>query len=136
MEELEGLLPVDVVELADVLDSVGFVVKAHGGADLAGEGLGAGVNEQVLLQGVVVPESLEADGTLGAAVKARWHGGAPHLAGRDEVGDLRSEGEIPGTGNNATEPTSPRPSGNRARRRQERILGRERGGTRVRSATL
>ena len=51
MEELERLLPVHVVQLADVLDRVGLVVEAHGGADLAGVGLGAGVDEQVLQQG-------------------------------------------------------------------------------------
>ena len=59
MEELEGLLPVDVVELADVLDGVGLVVEPHGGADLAGVGLGPRVDEEVLLQRVVVPEGLQ-----------------------------------------------------------------------------
>ena len=48
VEELERLLPVHVVQLADVLDRVGLVVEAHGGADLAGVGLGPGVDEQVL----------------------------------------------------------------------------------------
>ena len=48
MEELERLLPVHVVQLADVLDRVGLVVEAHGGADLAGVGFGARVDQQVL----------------------------------------------------------------------------------------
>ena len=64
VEELEGLLPVDVVELADVLDGVGLVVEPHGGADLAGVGLGPRVDEEVLLQRVVVPEGLQGEGGI------------------------------------------------------------------------
>ena len=72
MEELEGLLPVDVVELADVLDGVGLVVEPHGGADLAGVGLGPRVDEEVLLQRVVVPEGLQ--GGIGSHVTSALRG--------------------------------------------------------------
>ena len=151
MEELERLLPVHVVELADVLDGVGLVVEAHGGADLAGVGLGARVDEEVLLQRVVVPERLEADGALGAPVEARPHveaarAGLDQAAGRYEL-DLKMMGGRNGetatwqqhlvthdiwsprrTATRTTKSETPRATTAALERRgqQDRVLGRER----------
>ena len=114
VEELERLLPVHVVELADVLDGVGLVVEAHGGADLAGVGLGARVDEEVLLQRVVVAEGLEADGALGAPVEPRPHveaarAGLDQAAGRYELDLKMMGGRKWGNCNLATTPGHSRP---------------------------
>ena len=131
VEELQGLLPVDVVVPADVLDGVALVCGLVW-ADLAAVWLDPLVDQEVLLH-VGVPKGLVADGALRAAVearphvepaRARLHGcmqAAVGAAGRYEL-DLRMMGGGHSQHETWSQPWQHRPRG-RHRGRQQRHIG-------------